>query len=181
MPPFRSLTPECAKYVIRLSRSHLRPYLRQFAFLLFQFKKVFTGEEEADFPKAANSQKCIRVGGKHNDLSLVGYDSYHHTFFEMLGNWSFGSYGKVSIFRYEKLGAIPTLLSFLIFQREACKLAWELLTSSPYNIPPRKLFVTYFGGDERLKLPADEEVRDIWLEIGYGSGVRGIYVLFLGT
>uniref|UniRef100_A0A182QNM4 Alanine--tRNA ligase n=1 Tax=Anopheles farauti TaxID=69004 RepID=A0A182QNM4_9DIPT len=108
-----------------------------------QFKNVFLGTVERPCERAANSQKCVRVGGKHNDLSVVGTDSYHHTFFEMLGNWSFGDY----------------------FKQEACRMAWDLLTNV-YHIEPERVYVTYFGGDAKLNLPADEECRDIWLSLG---------------
>ncbi|XP_054273275.1 alanine--tRNA ligase, mitochondrial [Macrosteles quadrilineatus] len=109
-----------------------------------QFKDVFLNKIPPHCPTAANSQKCIRVGGKHNDLNDVGLDSYHHTFFEMLGNWSFGDY----------------------FKREACDLAWTLLTTSPYSIDPRRLYVTYFSGCDRLGIPPDLETREIWLSLG---------------
>lgn len=91
----------------------------------------------------ANSQKCIRVGGKHNDLSIVGTDSYHHTFFEMLGNWSFGDY----------------------FKKEACEMAWKLLTEV-YKIPPERLYVTFFKGNEAMGLEPDLECRETWRQIG---------------
>ncbi|XP_055315082.1 alanine--tRNA ligase, mitochondrial [Sitodiplosis mosellana] len=108
-----------------------------------QFKNVFLGKSAAPCQRAANSQKCIRISGKHNDLDIIGTDGYHHTFFEMLGNWSFGDY----------------------YKEKACRLAWDLLTKS-YLIDPRRLYVTYFGGDERLGLQSDEECRDVWRSIG---------------
>uniref|UniRef100_A0A182JF17 Alanine--tRNA ligase n=1 Tax=Anopheles atroparvus TaxID=41427 RepID=A0A182JF17_ANOAO len=108
-----------------------------------QFKNVFLGAIDRPCSRAVNSQKCVRVGGKHNDLSVVGTDSYHHTFFEMLGNWSFGDY----------------------FKREACQMAWDLLTNV-YRIDAGRVYVTYFGGDARLNLPADDECREIWLSLG---------------
>ncbi|KAI9551853.1 hypothetical protein GHT06_022189 [Daphnia sinensis] len=88
----------------------------------------------------------IRVGGKHNDLDDVGRDGYHHTFFEMLGSWSFNDY----------------------FKKEACSMAWQLLTEV-YRIPPKKIFITYFGGNESLGLPSDEECREIWLSLGVAA------------
>ncbi|NXD14594.1 SYAM protein, partial [Nothocercus nigrocapillus] len=113
-----------------------------------QFKPVFLGtahprSELARHRRVANCQKCVRAGGKHNDLEDVGRDTSHHTFFEMLGNWSFGDY----------------------FKEEACSMAWELLTEV-YEIPKDRLYVTYFGGDSSLGLSADEECRNIWLRLG---------------
>lgn len=108
-----------------------------------QFKNVFLGTADAPCPRAVNSQKCIRVGGKHNDISVVGSDGYHHTFFEMLGNWSFGDY----------------------FKKEACEMAWLLLTDV-YGIDRRRLYVSYFEGDEAMGLPADLECRDVWAGLG---------------
>ncbi|XP_026498927.2 alanine--tRNA ligase, mitochondrial [Vanessa tameamea] len=111
-----------------------------------QFKGVFLGVVDAPCPRAVNSQKCIRVGGKHNDLDLVGIDGHHHTFFEMLGNWSFGDY----------------------YKKEACQMAWNLLLG-PYKMKPENLLVTYFSGDAVIGLQEDSECRDIWKQIGVPS------------
>uniref|UniRef100_A0A8C8VGV8 alanine--tRNA ligase n=1 Tax=Pelusios castaneus TaxID=367368 RepID=A0A8C8VGV8_9SAUR len=113
-----------------------------------QFKPIFLGtahpqSELVQYQRVVNSQKCVRAGGKHNDLDDVGRDVYHHTFFEMLGNWSFGDY----------------------FKEKACGMAWELLTQV-YEISKDRLYVTYFGGDALLGLSPDEESRDIWLSLG---------------
>ncbi|KPJ16984.1 Alanyl-tRNA synthetase, mitochondrial [Papilio machaon] len=108
-----------------------------------QFKGVFLGVVEPPCARAVNSQKCVRVGGKHNDLELVGMDGHHHTFFEMLGNWSFGDY----------------------YKKEACQMAWDLLLG-PFRLKPEDLLVTYFGGDVVIGLQEDRECRDIWRSLG---------------
>jgi alanyl-tRNA synthetase len=99
-----------------------------------QFKDVFLGSGTRDYNRAANSQKCIRASGKHNDLEDVGRDNYHHTFFEMLGNWSFGDY----------------------FKEEGIRWAWELLTEV-WGLDKTRLHATVFGGDEQDGLPPDEK------------------------
>lgn len=107
-----------------------------------QFKDVFLGNDKAFASRVADTQKCLRVSGKHNDLEEVGYDTYHHTMFEMLGNWSFGDY----------------------FKKEAINWAWELLTRV-YRIDPDMLYVSVFGGDESDGLPVDHEAFHLWKEI----------------
>ena len=108
-----------------------------------QFKDVFLGAERREYSRATTSQKCVRAGGKHNDLENVGFTRRHHTFFEMLGNFSFGDY----------------------FKREAIAYAWELLTSKEwFGIDPAKLYVTIFEGD--ASVPRDSEAYGYWLEVG---------------
>ena len=104
-----------------------------------QFKDLFLAEVAIKYPRVADTQRCLRVSGKHNDLEEVGIDTYHHTMFEMLGNWSFGDY----------------------FKREAIVWSWELLTEV-YRIPKEQLYVTVFEGDEKEGLPKDQEAYDIW-------------------
>ena len=104
-----------------------------------QFKEYFLGERNAVHTRIADTQKCLRVSGKHNDLEEVGVDTYHHTMFEMLGNWSFGDY----------------------FKQEAIAWSWELLTEV-YKIPKDRLYVTVFEGDEKEQLPKDEEALNYW-------------------
>lgn len=106
-----------------------------------QFKDYFLGYKEPKAPRIADTQKCLRVSGKHNDLDDVGRDTYHHTMFEMLGNWSFGDY----------------------FKKEAIAWAWELLTEV-YGIPKENLYVTIFEGDEKENLERDQDAYNFWKE-----------------
>jgi alanyl-tRNA synthetase len=104
-----------------------------------QFKDLFLGEAAIKYPRVADTQRCLRVSGKHNDLEEVGIDTYHHTMFEMLGNWSFGDY----------------------FKKEAIAWSWELLTEV-YQIPKDQLYVSIFEGDEKEGLPRDTEAFELW-------------------
>ena len=106
-----------------------------------QFKDIFLGNAPAPFPRVSDAQKCLRVSGKHNDLEEVGHDTYHHTMFEMLGNWSFGDY----------------------FKREAIAYGWEFLTEV-LHIDKNNLYVTVFGGDEKDGLEMDTEAYNYWKE-----------------
>ncbi|MBT9394198.1 alanine--tRNA ligase [Hymenobacter sp. NST-14] len=103
------------------------------------FKDYFLGNKPAPFKRIADTQKCLRVSGKHNDLEEVGYDTYHHTMFEMLGNWSFGDY----------------------FKKDAIAWAWELLTDV-FKLEKDRLYVTYFEGDKADGTAADTETQDLW-------------------
>jgi len=103
------------------------------------FKDIFLGNAPAQYSRIADTQKCLRVSGNHNDLEEVGVDTYHHTMFEMLGNWSFGDY----------------------FKEEAISYAWELLTEV-YKLPKDRLYVTIFEGDAKENLAKDEESKEIW-------------------
>jgi alanyl-tRNA synthetase len=106
---------------------------------MVQFKDFFLGNATPKSKRVADTQKCLRVSGKHNDLEEVGIDTYHHTMFEMLGNWSFGDY----------------------FKKEAIAWAWELLTEV-YKLPKDRLYVSVFGGDQDDNLPVDQEAFELW-------------------
>ena len=106
-----------------------------------QFKDFFLGNQTPYSRRIADTQKCLRVSGKHNDLEEVGVDSYHHTMFEMLGNWSFGDY----------------------FKKEAIAWAWELLTEV-YKLPKERLYASVFEGDQSENLEIDQEAIDYWKE-----------------
>src|ERR1035437_771719 len=114
-----------------------------------QFKDVFLGLEQRDYKRATSSQKCVRAGGKHNDLENVGRTRRHHTFFEMLGNFSFGDY----------------------FKKDAVEFAWELMTKE-YGLPIEKLYFTVFGGGEVSSgqfVESDEVARGYWKAAGASS------------
>src|SRR6185437_9407046 len=113
-----------------------------------QFKEYFLGNRPAPYSRVADTQKCLRVSGKHNDLEEVGVDTYHHTMFEMLGNWSFGN---------------ATGVPQPYFKKEAIAWSWELLTKV-YKIPESDLYVSVFEGDEKDGLPRDDESLNIWKE-----------------
>lgn len=114
-----------------------------------QFVSIFLGDRPAPFTRAVNSQKCIRAGGKHNDLEDVGFDTYHHTFFEMLGNWSFGDY----------------------FKKEAIEWAWELLTKV-WGFPKERLYITVYKPDAGDPDKFDQEAYDIWAVILKKEGLN---------
>ena len=120
-----------------------------------QFKPIFLGQERRDYTRAANTQKCIRAGGKHNDLDDVGRSRRHHTFFEMLGNWSFGDY----------------------FKRGAIEMAWELLTQV-YKLPAERLHVTCYEGDVAAGIPRDTEAAEIWKQV---AGLPDDRIHFFGA
>ena len=113
-----------------------------------QFVPFFLGDQQAPFPRASDTQKCIRAGGKHNDLEDVGFDTYHHTFFEMLGNWSFGDY----------------------FKKEAIEWSWELLTEV-WKFPPERLYATVYKPGEGEPANFDQEAHDIWTRIFEKAGL----------
>ena len=113
-----------------------------------QFKDVFLGNKPAEHNRVANTQKCLRVSGKHNDLEEVGVDTYHHTMFEMLGNWSFGDY----------------------FKKEAINYAWELLVDV-YKIDPELIYVTVFEGNQKDRIPKDDDAIAAWKAVVDSSKV----------
>src|SRR5213595_3161344 len=108
---------------------------------MVQFKDVFLGKERRPYVRAASSQRSLRAGGKHNDLENVGYTARHHTFFEMLGNFSFGDY----------------------FKEDAIRFAWELIVDV-WKLDPERLWFSVFEGDESV--PADEEAAALWVKAG---------------
>src|SRR5690625_4811476 len=107
-----------------------------------QFEEYFLGTSQPKNPRVTDTQKCLRVSGKHNDLEEVGRDTYHHTMFEMLGNWSFGDY----------------------FKKDAIEWAWELLTQV-YGIEKDRLFATVFEGSLDEGIPMDQEALDLWKKL----------------
>src|SRR4030066_1152083 len=120
---------------------------------MVQFKDVFIGTDKRPYTRAVNSQKCLRVAGKHNDLDEVGRDNTHHTFFEMLGNWSFGDY----------------------YKKEAIEWAWQLLTDV-WGLPKENLWATVFR-DDKGNIPQDDEAAEAWKKM---PGIRSEQVLYFG-
>jgi len=120
---------------------------------MVQFKDVFLGSDDRPYKRAVNSQKCMRVSGKHNDLDDVGRDDYHHTFFEMLGNWSFGDY----------------------YKKEAISWAWEILTEV-WGLDKNKIWVTCFK-DEKGEIPTDEEAAENWHK---QPGINPDHIVYFG-
>ncbi len=120
---------------------------------MVQFKDVFLGTDKRPYTRAVNSQKCMRVAGKHNDLEDVGRDDFHHTFFEMLGNWSFGDY----------------------YKKEAITWAWQLLTDV-WGLPKDKLYATCFK-DDKGNIPTDDEAAEVWKQ---QPGMDPDHILFFG-
>src|SRR5512133_1930646 len=114
-----------------------------------QFKDIFLGHQQPVHKRVANSQKCLRVSGKHNDLEEVGHDTYHHTMFEMLGNWSFGDY----------------------FKKESIEWAWELLVHN-LGIPEDRLYATIFEGSREDNVPRDNEAYGFWEKCFLNPGGR---------
>jgi alanyl-tRNA synthetase len=119
-----------------------------------QFKPIFLGQEKRGYTRAVNTQKCIRAGGKHNDLDDVGRSRRHHTFFEMLGNWSFGDY----------------------FKRGAITMSWELITKV-WGMDPARIHVTCYEGNEAAGIPRDIEAAELWKEV---AGLQDDHIHFLG-
>jgi alanyl-tRNA synthetase len=119
-----------------------------------QFKPIFLGQEKRSYTRAANTQKCIRAGGKHNDLDDVGRSRRHHTFFEMLGNWSFGDY----------------------FKQGAIAMAWELLTQV-WKLDPTRLHVSCYEGNEAAGIPRDTEAADLWKQV---AGLPDDHIHYFG-
>ena len=113
-----------------------------------QFVPYFLGDQKSPFSRATDTQKCIRAGGKHNDLEDVGFDTYHHTFFEMLGNWSFGDY----------------------FKHEAIEWAWELLVKV-WGFPPSRLYATVYQPGQNDPAEFDKEAHDAWSAIFTSAGL----------